>query len=75
VAFQNQALDSADCGGFRFLAVGPTCTLKTAPERFPDTSDLGVGWRYLFVGWLDLETGKIVEEANVKDVEDRLRKG
>jgi hypothetical protein len=58
-AYQNHALDSSDCGGMRFLAIGPNCTLQEPPPRYPDTPSLGVGWRYLHVGWVNLETGKI----------------
>ncbi len=63
-AFQNMDLSSGDCGDLRFLAVGPYNTLKVAPERYPDSA-IGVGWRYLFVGWVDFgpstNTGKVVE--------------
>ncbi len=61
-AFQNQALDSADRGGLRFLHVGEGCTYQTAPGRYPDTQ-FGVGWRYLLVGTVNLETG----DLNAKD--------
>jgi len=56
--YQNHALDSADAGGLRFLKVGSGCTFEAAPERYPDSA-LGVGWRYLHVGFVDLDTGTI----------------
>jgi hypothetical protein len=59
-AYQNQALDSASLGHIQFLAVGPKNTLKEPPKRCPDTH-LGLGWKYQFFGWLDLETGEINE--------------
>jgi hypothetical protein len=58
-AYQNQALDSAGLGHLQFLQVGPDRTFKEAPERMPD-SQHSIGWRYLRVGVVDLETGKIV---------------
>ena len=63
VAYENHALDSGSCGELRFLAVGPHNTYQDAPDRYPD-SHLGVGWRYVRIGWVDLKTGAI--EANVK---------
>jgi hypothetical protein len=59
-AIQNHALDSADIGGLRFLQIGEGCTFATPPERYPNTQ-FGTGWRHLLVGFVNLETGKIVE--------------
>jgi hypothetical protein len=59
-AYQNHALDSASLGHLQFLCCGPGCTFETAPERTPD-SHLGIGWRYLLVGKVNLETGEIEE--------------
>lgn len=42
-------------GHLQFVAVGPECKFKVAPERLPDTNN----WRYLFVGWVNLATGEI----------------
>lgn len=61
-AYQNMALDSASLGGIRFLKIGEGCTYTTAPDRYPDTK-FGVGWRYLLVGMVNLETGQIVGES------------
>ena len=58
-AYQNHALDSADCGRLTFLQIGPDKTFKTPPPHFPDSAGVGPGWKYLHVGFVDLETGKI----------------
>ena len=60
-AYQNHAMDSYKCGEVQYLKVGPGCTFTTRPERMPDTK-YDLGWKYLFVGWVDLEQGKIVPE-------------
>jgi len=59
-AYQNQALDSASAGHLQFLAIGPENTYQEAPEQMPDTQH-GMGWKYRFVGWVDLETGEVSE--------------
>jgi hypothetical protein len=59
-AYQNVAMDSAGLGELRFIAIGPNCTVQEAPERHPDTAQV-IGWRYYFVGWVDLEKGLVVE--------------
>lgn len=58
-AYQNQALDSVTYGHIRFLAVGPENTFKEPPPCCPDSACHGDGWKYRFIGWLDLETGEI----------------
>jgi hypothetical protein len=58
-AFENHALDSSTCGELRFLAVGPQNTCSEAPDRYPDTQQLGVGWKFVHIGWVNLETGDI----------------
>ena len=64
-AYQNMALDSADLGHLRFLKYGPDCTLKEPPQHYSDTS-LGIGWRYVYVGTVNLETGEVVPKAKVR---------
>jgi hypothetical protein len=59
-AYQNHAMDSASLGHLQFLCCGSGCTRETPPERMPD-SHLGIGWRYLLVGEVNLETGDIEE--------------
>jgi hypothetical protein len=62
-AYQNKALDSASAGHLQFLAVGPKNTLKEAPKQAPDTQH-GLGWKYQFVGWVNLETGDVQEDKS-----------
>jgi len=66
-AYQNQALDSASCGHVQFLAIGPQNTFKEPPEQLPDTKH-GMGWKYRFVGWVNLETGSVEKEEKDADV-------
>lgn len=56
-AYQNHDLGHRDIGHLRFLKYGEDCTFKVPPSRYPDTKH-AIGWRYLFVGLLNLETGK-----------------
>jgi hypothetical protein len=65
-AYQNHAMDSASLGHLQFLKVSPGCTFQTAPERMPDSPQL-IGWPYLHVGFVNLETGQI-EEAEAEGV-------
>jgi len=60
-AYQNVALDSAGLGHLQFLAVGPDNTYQEPPKQYPADTSSGMGWRYRFCGWVDMETG-IVEE-------------
>lgn len=60
--YQNAALDSESLGDIRFLAYGPAATFAAPPARYPD-SPLGPGWRYVLVGWVDIETGRIMPGA------------
>ena len=60
-AYQDHDLGHSGCGHLRFLAVGPDNTFKTAPEVLPDTAQ-GINWRYVHVGYVNLETGKIDED-------------
>jgi hypothetical protein len=57
-AYQNQDLGHVHLGHLRFLAVGPRNTLRVAPARHPDLPE-EILWRYIFVGWVDLDTGAI----------------
>lgn len=61
-AYQNVDLSSRQIGHIRCLKYGPGCTFLDAPKpRLPD-SKLGPGWQYYYVGTVDLENGKIIEE-------------
>lgn len=62
-AYQNVALDSYALGDLRFLATGPDHTYKKPPERYPDTPQLGVGWKFQFVGLVNLDTGLVEEKT------------
>lgn len=62
VAFQNQAMDSVGLGHIRFLATGPMNTFQEIPKNLPDGS-YGAGWKYVPVGYVNLETG-LIEESN-----------
>ena len=61
-AYQNVALDSSNCGHLQFLAIGPENTYKEPPVQYPVDNEHGMGWRYRFAGWVDLETGEIKKE-------------
>lgn len=58
-AYENKALDSANCGHLQFLRVGEGCTYSTPPEQYPADSSHGMGWRYCYVGMVDLSTGSV----------------
>jgi len=69
--YQNHDIGHRDLGHLQFIAVGPQNTLKEATERAPDTQACGMGWRYLHVGWVNLETGAIYAEENQTTKADR----
>lgn len=56
--YENQVMDSAAVGNFQFLKYGPGCTFKEPPLQAPDSA-AGLGWKYRFVGTVNLETGEI----------------
>lgn len=58
-AYQNHDMGHPYLGHLQFLQVGPECTYKKPPGQYPDTQQ-GIGWRYLLVGKVDLEAGKVV---------------
>jgi len=62
-AYQNAAVDSSGFGHLAFLLVGEGCTFAEAPERLPDSPTLigSTGWKYVHIGFVDLDAGKIVE--------------
>jgi hypothetical protein len=64
-AYQNHAMDSAGIGQIQFIQYGPGCMFEKWPERCPDTQQ-GLGWRFQHVGFVDLKTGKIVEEEQAE---------
>lgn len=60
--YQNQSLDSDDAGSFLFIVVGSHRTLTEAPPCAPD-GPYGIGWKYLHVGFLNLETNQLEQNA------------
>lgn len=67
-AYQNHDMGHPLLGHLQFLAVGSEVTFKQAPRAYPDTR-FGLGWRYLFVGWVDLDRCVVVEAAWAPDLE------
>ena len=65
-AYQNVALDSKMCGHCQFLKVGEGCTFVKPPDAYPSDTVYGPGWKYLYLGMVNLETGII-------DVDERER--
>jgi len=59
-AYQNVDMGHSQLGHLQFIKYGPGCTFATPPPKCPDTA-VGFGWRYTFVGVVDLATGNIVE--------------
>jgi hypothetical protein len=63
-AYQNHDMGHRDLGHLKFLACGPQNTMKAVnSDRMPDFPG-AINWRYQFVGYVNLETGKI--EADKK---------
>lgn len=58
--YQNQALDSKLAGHLQFLKYGLLCTYLEPPNSYPADTQCGPGWRYLFIGTVDLESGKVI---------------
>jgi len=59
-AYQSHDMSSRTLGDLQFLQCGEGRTYITPPERMPDTQH-GLGWRYVLVGKVNLETGTIEE--------------
>lgn len=55
--YENKAFDSAAAGERIYIKYGPGCTYETPPPRAPSH---GAGWRYLLVGFVDLEKGVVL---------------
>lgn len=76
-AYENQDLGSDMVGHLLFLPYGPGKSFLFAPDRLPDT-EKDINWRYGLVGYVDLESGKVVRTKDlphpVPSLEDRLGK-
>jgi hypothetical protein len=57
-AYQDHCFDSSSLGDLQFLQCGAGRTYAQPPARMPDTTH-SIGWRYVLVGKVDLETGGI----------------
>ena len=57
-AYQSHDTGSRTLGHLTFLQCGPERTFKVPPPHAPDGPH-GLGWRYLLVGKVNLETGAI----------------
>jgi hypothetical protein len=57
--YENHDLSSPSVGHLQFLKVGPGCTYETPPRQYPADTAMGLGWRYRYVGMVDLETGLV----------------
>jgi hypothetical protein len=66
-AYENHDLGHPLVGHMQFLACGPDNTHKTPPSRMPDT-DTSLGWRYVFVGKVNLETGLVEPQDPPREV-------
>ena len=58
-AYENHDIGHSHAGEIQFLAVGKSNTIKEPPARLPD-SGLGLGWRYQYVGMVDIIEGVIL---------------
>ena len=56
--YQDHCFESASLGDLQFLQCGVGRTFVSPPARMPDTQH-SIGWRYIFVGKVNLETGSI----------------
>jgi len=56
--YQNHDVGHRNLGHLSFIKYGPGCTHRVPPNQHPDTPKM-FGWRYLFVGYVDLHEGKI----------------
>ena len=59
-AYQSHDMSSRTLGDLQFLQCGEGRTYKEPPARMPDTAH-AIGWRYLFVGKVNIESGEIEE--------------
>lgn len=58
-AYQNHDLGHPEAGRIAFLKYGEDCGCATPPPHYPDTPEIGLGWRYLPIGQVDLDAAEI----------------
>lgn len=59
-AYQNHELGSQRCGHLKFLHIGSGCTFAEPPPHYPAPT-VSEGHVYLFVGYLEEDTGEVNE--------------
>ncbi len=65
-AYRNEDMSSTNHGHMQFLQIGPENTFKdpgNPPEQYPFDTRSGLGWRYRFIGMVNVADGMIVEPA------------
>lgn len=74
--YENKALDSSNAGHLQFLQVGEKCTYKDPPNTYPADTAYGMGWKYVFIGFLDpfLRHGLGCSSCDPEGVKDVRRK-
>lgn len=60
-AYQSHDMSSATLGDLQFLQCGDGRTFAIPPDRMSDTQH-AIGWRFLLVGKVNLESGEITED-------------
>ncbi len=58
-AYENQAMDSSNAGHMQFLRFGPACTYAQPPSAYPADTVHGMGWRYVLIGEVGLNSGVV----------------
>jgi len=59
-AYQNHDMGHPELGHLAFMKCGPGCTFEEPPGKHPDTPGK-IMWRYVLVGRVDLDEGKVVD--------------
>jgi len=61
-AYVNSDFGSDGLGHIQALRYGPGCTYETPPRTYPADTKHGMGWRYILLGRVNLQTGEIDEK-------------
>lgn len=59
-AYENKDMWRTLCGHVQFLLVGVGCTFSEPLKSYPKDNEFGPDYPYLFVGYVDLDTGKVI---------------